>query len=157
VRPSSHLHARGSEEIWIAVPFANSAPVDLRLAAALKAAASLGSPIEAKNVCSAATPGDRERLMARLKSAKKRTGLFCLEDNMSLVLWRAFAKAGIDCPRQIGLLSGMGDIVAEQGISSIKIDYVHRPHGGRGSRRRPAPLRETRVAACARADDVAAE
>jgi DNA-binding LacI/PurR family transcriptional regulator len=118
-----HLYARGYEEIWIAVPYANSAPVDLMLAAALKAAASLGSPIEPKNVCSAATPADRERLMARLKAAKKRIGLFCLEDNMSLVLWRALNEASIDCPRQIGLLSGMGDIVAEQGISSIKIDY----------------------------------
>jgi hypothetical protein len=118
-----HLHARGYDEIWIAMPFSNSAPVDLMQAATLRAASLLGAPIEAKNVCSAATPADRDRLMARLKAAKKRIGLFCLEDNMSLVLWRAFKEAGIDCPRQIGLLSGMGDIVSEHGISSIKIDY----------------------------------
>jgi hypothetical protein len=118
-----HLYARGYDEIWIAVPFANSAPVDLMQAATLRAATILGAPINAKNVCPAATPSDRERLMARLKATKKRVGLFCLEDNMSLVLWRAFNAAGIDCPQQIGLMSGMGDIVTEQGISSIKIDY----------------------------------
>ena len=118
-----HFYARGYDEIWIAMPFANSAPVDLMQAATLRAATILGAPIESKNVCSAATPADRERLIARLKAAKKRVGLFCLEDNMSLVLWRAFNEAGIDCPRQIGLMSGMGDIVIEQGISSIKIDY----------------------------------
>lgn len=118
-----HLHARGYEEILIAVPFPNSAPVDLMLAATLKAAAALGSPIDPKNVCSAATPAHRERLMSRLKTAKKRVGVFCLEDNMSLVLWRALSESGVDCPHHIGLLSGMGDIVSELGISSIKIDY----------------------------------
>src|SRR5687767_9071353 len=51
-----HLYARGYEEIWIAVPFANSAPVELMQAAALKAAAGLGSPIDPGNVCPAATP-----------------------------------------------------------------------------------------------------
>jgi DNA-binding LacI/PurR family transcriptional regulator len=83
----------------------------------------LGSPIDRRNICSAATPADRERLMARLISAKKRVGLFCLEDNMSLILWRLFKERGVDWPRQIGLLSGMGDIVADLGVSSIRIDY----------------------------------
>lgn len=119
----AHLHARGYEEIVVAVPFANSAPVDLMLAATLKAAAYVGSPIEPHNICSAATPVDRERLINRLTTAKRRIGVFCLEDNITLVLWRSFKEAGVDCPRRIGLLAGMGDIVAPMGISSIKIDY----------------------------------
>ena len=118
-----HLHARGFEEIWIAVPFANSAPVDLMLAATLKAAVGLGSPIDRKNICAAATPADRERLLKRLGTAKKRVGLFCLEDNVSLLLWRALTGSGLECPQRIGLLSGMGDIVADLGVSSIRIDY----------------------------------
>jgi DNA-binding LacI/PurR family transcriptional regulator len=118
-----HLYARGYEEIWIAVPFENSAPVDLMHAAALNAAASLGSPVDPKNICSVATPADRERFVARLKGARKRVGVFCLEDNMSLILWRTLAGAGLDLPRQVGLLSGMGDVMSEQGMSSIKIDY----------------------------------
>jgi hypothetical protein len=118
-----HLYARGYEEIWIAIPFANSAPVDLMHAAAMKAAEGLGSSIDPKNVCSAATPNDRQRLIARLRTTRKRVGIFCLEDNISLVLSREFTAAGIECPQQIGLLSGMGDIVSELGVSSIKIDY----------------------------------
>jgi hypothetical protein len=118
-----HLYARGFEEIWIALPFSNSAPVDLMHAATLKAAAGLGSPILPKNVCSVATPADRERLFSRLKAARRRIGIFCLEDNMSLVLKRALDQSGLECPRQVGLLSGMGDIVAELGVSSVKIDY----------------------------------
>jgi hypothetical protein len=119
----AHLYARGFEEIWIAVPFANSAPVDLMLAATLKAAAGLGSPIDRKNICPAATPTDRERLLIRLKAGKKRIGLFCLEDNVSLLLWHALNSSGVACPQRIGLLSGMGDIVADLGVSSIRIDY----------------------------------
>ena len=118
-----HLYARGYEEIWIAVPFANSAPIDLMQAAALRAANGLGSPIDPRNVCSVATPADRERFLARLKAEKKRVGVFCLEDNMTLVLSRALEASSLECPRQVGLLSGMGDIVSEKGISSIKIDY----------------------------------
>ncbi|MEX2044222.1 MAG: substrate-binding domain-containing protein, partial [Opitutus sp.] len=119
----AHLFARGYGEIWIAVPFTNSAPVDLMHAAALTAAARLGSPIEPGNVHSVATPAERSRFIGRLKAAKQRVGVFCLEDNMTLILSRDFAGHGIDCPRRVGLLSGMGDIVAEHGISSIQIDY----------------------------------
>ncbi|HUR57601.1 MAG TPA: substrate-binding domain-containing protein [Opitutaceae bacterium] len=118
-----HLHARGFEEILIAVPFSNSAPVDLMLAAATHAAAALGPPLDPQNICSAATPDDRAQLIERLKKAKRRTGVFCLEDNVSLLLHRAIVQAGIECPRRVGLMSGMGDIVIERGISSVKIDY----------------------------------
>lgn len=118
-----HLYARGFEEILIAVPFANSAPVDRMKDAALAAATNLGSPIEPKNICSVATPDERERLIARLKNAKQRTGVFCLEDNICLLLHRAMTKAGIACPARVGLLGGMGDIVTDHGISSVKIDY----------------------------------
>jgi DNA-binding LacI/PurR family transcriptional regulator len=118
-----HLFARGYEEIIVAVPFTNSAPVDLMKDAAIAAARSLGSPIDPRNICSVATPDDRERLIARLKSAKKRTGVFCLEDNICLLLHRAMTRTGIECPARIGLLGGMGDIVTEHGISSVKIDY----------------------------------
>jgi hypothetical protein len=118
-----HLYARGYEEVLIAVPFTNSAPVDLMKEAAIAAAASLGSPIDSKNICSVATADERERLIARLRAAKKRTGVFCLEDNICLLLHRAMVKAGVECPARIGLLGGMGDIVTEQGISSVKIDY----------------------------------
>jgi DNA-binding LacI/PurR family transcriptional regulator len=123
VKALGHLFARGYEEIVIAVPFANSAPVDLMHAATLKVAAGFGAPVPAKNVCSAATAADRRRLMARLKAARRRTGVFCLEDNVSLLLQSGLHDAGIDCPGSVGLLSGMGDIVARLGISSIKIDY----------------------------------
>ena len=119
-----HLYARGYEEIWLAVPFASSAPVDLMTDAAAQSAEKLGKPIDAANICSVATPEDREGFLAKLKSAQKRVGVFCIEDNMTLILWRSFARAGIECPAQVGLLSGMGTgIVADHQISSLQINY----------------------------------
>lgn len=119
-----HLYARGYEEIWLAVPFANAAPIDLLAEAAVKSAAKLGTAIAPENVCAVATPEEREQFLARLKGTKKRIGVFCLEDNVALILWRSFAKAGIECPARVGLLSGMGTaIVSDHLISSLQIDY----------------------------------
>ena len=119
-----HLYARGYEEIWLAVPFATSVPIDLMAAAAVQAAEKLGSPIETRNIHSVATPKERERLLEKLQATSKRIGIFCLEDNVALILWRSFAKAGLDCPARVGLLSGMGTgIVADHHLSSVWIDY----------------------------------
>lgn len=128
-----HLYARGFDEIWIAIPFANAIAIEQLTDATRRAAATLGSAIDPKNVCSVATPADREQLVTRLKNAKARVGLFCLEDNMTILLKKAFAAAGIDCPAKVGLLSGMGtDLVTERHISSLQIDYegIGRAAGG---------------------------
>jgi hypothetical protein len=119
-----HLYARGYEEIWLAVPFTNAAPVDLMSRAAVGAAAMLGKRIDEKNIHSVATPADREKFIARVADAKKRIGIFCLEDNVSLLLRSALTTAGIMTPEQVGLVSGMGtDIVIDRAITSLQIDY----------------------------------
>ena len=119
-----HLYARGYDEIWLAVPFTNAAPVDLMSRAPRRAAAVLGKPIADKHVCSVATPADREEFVLRVKETKKRIGILCLEDNVSLILWRSLLAAGVSLPAQVGLISGMGtDIVIDRHISSLQIDY----------------------------------
>lgn len=119
-----HLFARGYEEIWLAVPFANSATVDVQTRETLAAAAMLGKPIAARNVVSVATPVERERFVARLVATRARVGVFCLEDNMSVLLREALQQAGLACPVRVGLLSGMGtDLVTERRISTLRIDY----------------------------------
>jgi hypothetical protein len=119
-----HLYARGYEDVWLAVPFTHAAPVDLMREAAVRAAALLGRPLAADRLAMVATPQDREAFVARLRGADRRTGIFCLEDNVSLILWRSLKAAGLDLPGQVGLLSGMGTgIVTERHISSVRIDY----------------------------------
>lgn len=119
-----HLLSRGFEEIWLGIPFSNATSIDLLSEAVQNGAARLGRPIERKNVVSVATPTDRQRPIARLKATKTRVALFCLEDNLTLVLREAMAAAEIECPKQVGLLSGMGtSLVAAQKISSLRIDY----------------------------------
>lgn len=119
-----HMLSRGFEEIWLAIPFSNAASIDLLAQATQNGAAALGRPIARENIVSVATPSDRQRLVARLKTAKARVALFCLEDNLSLVLREAMTSAGIECPQRVGLLSGMGtSLVTSQKISSLRIDY----------------------------------
>lgn len=119
-----HLYARGYEEVWLAVPFTHAAPVDLMREAAVKAAALLGRPIPPERVAMVATPHEREHFLTRLRAAGRRVGIFCLEDNVSLILWRSLKAAGLALPAQVGLLSGMGTgIVTERHISSVRIDY----------------------------------
>lgn len=119
-----HLYARGYEEIWLAVPFANAAPVDLMCAAARRAATMLGKPIEEQNICFVSTPAERESFFQRLKEARKRVGVFCLEDNVALILSRSLRASGIACPGRVGVISGMGtDIVTERRITTLQINY----------------------------------
>jgi hypothetical protein len=119
-----HLYARGYEEVLMAMPFTDAVPIDLMQHAAVMSATRLGTGIDPKNICSVATPEERERFLSRLKGSSKRVGVFCLEDNVALLLWKSFAKAGLECPKRVGLVSGMGTgIVADHRISSLKIDY----------------------------------
>ena len=119
-----HLYARGYEEIWLAIPFAHAVPIDLMASAGREAAAQIGQPIRADQVLSVATPADRAAFLARLKASRKRVGVFCLEDNMCLLLWRELQEAKIECPARVGLLSGMGtSIVTDERLSSLTIDY----------------------------------
>lgn len=119
-----HLFARGYEEIRIAVPFRGAAPVDLMCAAAQRAAATLGRPIEDRNVGLVATPDERAEFIRRLKETPKRVGVFCLEDNVALILRRSLQEAGVACPERVGIISGMGtDIVTDRNITTLQIDY----------------------------------
>lgn len=119
-----HLFARGYEEVWLAIPFTTSAPIDLMAGAVQRVATQLGSPLARENVVSAASPEERSKLVARLQDTRRRVGIFCLEDNISLLLYRDFKRAGLTCPERVGLLSGMGTgIVHDHGISSIQVDY----------------------------------
>jgi len=119
-----HLFARCYEEIWIAVPFRGAPPVDLMRAAACKAAVTLGRPIEEKNLCLVATPQDRAVFIQRLKETSRRIGVFCLEDNVAMILQRSLLEAGIACPQRVGIVSGMGtDIVTDRNITTLRIDY----------------------------------
>lgn len=121
-----HLYARGFDEIWLAVPFTQVAPVDIGCQAALRIAEALGHPIREENICLVASPQDRGAFIARLKqeSAKRRIGIFCLEDNVSMILWRDLIAADVACPERVGIISGMGTgIVTERHLTSVQIGY----------------------------------
>lgn len=122
----AHLYARGFDEIWLAVPFTQVAPVDIACQSALRISEVLGHQISEENICLVASPQDREAFIVRIKkeSAKRRIGIFCLEDNVSMILWRDLIAAGVACPERVGLISGMGTgIVTERHLTSVQIGY----------------------------------
>ena len=50
--------------------------------------------------------------------------MFCLEDNVALILRRSLLDAGIACLGRVGIISGMGtDIVTDRKITTLQIDY----------------------------------
>jgi hypothetical protein len=119
-----HLYARGYEEVWLAVPFTQAAPVDLMREATVRAGVVLGRPIAQEHIALVATPQEREAFIARIQASKRRVGIFCLEDNISLILEKSLKASGIAVPERVGLLSGMGTgIVTDRKVSSIQIDY----------------------------------
>lgn len=120
----AHLYARGYDQVWVAVPFTNSAPIDLMVEASVRAAQQLGTPLAKEHLISVATPEERAALVNRLRSSPARVGVFCPEDNVTAMLARCLAQAGISLPQRVGLLSGMGTpVVSDLNISSLEIDY----------------------------------
>ncbi|MBI5382254.1 MAG: LacI family DNA-binding transcriptional regulator [Opitutae bacterium] len=121
----AHLFSRGFDTLWLAVPFENSVAIQLMKSAVRRATEQLGRPLTETQIHSVATPEDRAQFVERLRAAPERSGVFCLEDNVSLLLHRALAAAGIACPERVGLLSAMGtDIVLDRQISSLQIDFA---------------------------------
>lgn len=120
----AHLYARGFDDVWLAIPFTKGGAVDLMAQAVVRVAAELGRPFADKQIVMAATPEDRAALVDRLRTCPRRVGIFCPEDNISVILWQAIVGAGLGCPERIGLLSGMGTrVVEDHAISSLFIDY----------------------------------
>lgn len=126
-----HLYARGFDEIWLAVPHSRSVNYQMMATAALNASVNFGRPIDDKNILSVTTNAEREHLIARLRAAKKRVGIFYLgslgapPDHLALVLRHALAAAGLECPERVGFLVGMSiQSPGEQEISTFQVDYT---------------------------------
>ncbi len=120
----SHLYARGFEEIVLAIPFEGAASIKYWTEASLKAAQTIGKPIDPNNIFSVASENERSVFLEQLQKKKTRTGVICLEDNLSVILRNSMKTAGIKIPRQVGILSAMGtELVTQPDISSLLVDY----------------------------------
>ncbi|MFK5922038.1 MAG: GntR family transcriptional regulator [Verrucomicrobiota bacterium] len=120
----THLLARGYEELWIARPFRGDAAMDALVDDMAALAEKAGSGSLLYHVKEAGNPDERRQLIAETKQTSKRIGIFCPEDNVCKALYRELLDQEVDCPGQVGLLSGMGtSVLAGEEISTLCYDF----------------------------------
>ncbi len=120
----AHLLARGYQEIWIAIPFKNYIPVEQAVRSILDSARTVGYPISPTHIHHTASPKEQLVLVDKIKHAKKRIGLICIEDNVTTLLLDLLRAQGLSLPDQVGLLSAMGSWIAnKRHLSSVQMNY----------------------------------
>ncbi len=121
----AHLLGRGYQSLYWVTPFEGDSAVQTMKAAFLEGAESLGIRDRVGGVLDGSTPGARENLAEKIARERHRVGLFCPEDNVSVLVRDALRQRGISLPGQAGLLSGMGTETAlAAGISSVRYDFA---------------------------------
>lgn len=119
-----HLLGRGYEHIVPVEPFQGDPSIDDFLATAEAAARSLGCADRLAKRTNAATAPQRQALIRKVAAEKRRVALLCPEDNVARLLLEGLREAGVDCPRNVGLLSVMGtDIASQTGLSCVRYDF----------------------------------
>ncbi|MDD2707074.1 MAG: substrate-binding domain-containing protein [Verrucomicrobiae bacterium] len=121
----AHACARGYQQLWLAVPFTCDAPVDTMIENVVAAGKEVGCPLPKDRIFSVATPEERAAFVDRLKKQRDRVAVFCPEDNVASLLQKTLQNAGLRCPEQAGLISGMGSaVVQSRNITSVQCDFA---------------------------------
>lgn len=109
----THLFAMGYEHIYPVHPFTGDPSVDYALRCFEAAAESTGIlKLTGPKLC-ADTPATRRQIIQTLSRRGQRAGLVFLEDNNAALFLQECRAAGLDCPRDIGILSLQGTRAAE--------------------------------------------
>jgi len=117
-----HLKECGYDRILIAVPFLGDSAVDSIVDAAVRVGRDYG--VGEQDVWQVDTDRGRARLMLEIQDTSERIGIFCIEDNVGKLLLEGVRGAGLRCPQDVGILSGMGtEIALDAGLSSVQIPF----------------------------------
>lgn len=109
----THLFALGYEHIYPVYPFSGDPSVDHALRCFQAAAESTGILKLTGSKLSADTPATRRQIIQTLSRRSQRAGLVFLEDNNAALFLQECRATGLDCPRDIGILSLQGTRAAE--------------------------------------------
>ncbi|HEX2100944.1 MAG TPA: GntR family transcriptional regulator, partial [Candidatus Synoicihabitans sp.] len=100
-----HLLGRGYELVVPVEPFHGDPSIADFLTTVEAASRSLGCAERLAPRANAATERSRKSLIGNLRDTRRRVALLCPEDNVARLLLLGLRDAGIDCPKQVGLLS----------------------------------------------------
>jgi DNA-binding LacI/PurR family transcriptional regulator len=121
----SHLLAQGYERVVVVRPFSGKV-IDAMVEAFEEAVEGVNLDAAHFTIIDSDQGGDTAQVVARLCSAKERTGVYCAEENFAVALYQGLTAAGVDIPGKIALLAGWGTgEAARLGLSSLKIDLQH--------------------------------
>jgi DNA-binding LacI/PurR family transcriptional regulator len=120
----THLFALGYEHVYPVYPFPGDPSIDHALRCFQAAAESTGTLKLTGPKLSADTPAARQKIAQTLSSRGRRVGLVFLEDNNAALFLQECRTSGLNCPRDIGILSLQGTRAAElAGLTHIRTSY----------------------------------
>jgi len=120
----AHLYGRGFETVYFISPH-DDHYIQQAMEKGLAIAKLIGVPFDSSNIRKPRTPEERKRFAQELKKSGRRTGVYCPDDNWSYRFHQDLLDAGLDCPGQVGVLSGIGTpaVKGEHPLSTLKVDY----------------------------------
>lgn len=121
----AHLYGRGYKTVYFVSPH-DDFFIHHAMEKALEMAKLLGLDFDQHNIRSPRTPEQRKEFAEELKQTGDRVGLYCPDDNWSYRFHDDLIAAGLECPKHVGLLSGMGSAAVrdEHHLSSLTVDFA---------------------------------
>lgn len=120
----AHLYGRGYEKVYFVSPH-DDFYIHQAMDRALDTAKLLGLDFNQSNIRSPRTPEERKQFVEELKQMSERVGVYCPDDNWSYRFHHDLLAAGLECPKHVGILSGIGTtaVRGEQPLSSLTVDF----------------------------------
>jgi len=120
----AHLYGRGFEKIYFVSPH-DDHYIHQAMERGVETAEMIGVPFSAKDVRKPRTPEERLAFVRELKKENRRIGIYCPDDNWSYRFHQDLLAEGLECPQQVGLLSGIGTpaVKGEHPLSTLNVDF----------------------------------
>ena len=120
----AHLYARGFERIYF-ISTHDDYYVQQTVDAGLRVAREIGAEFDEASIRNPRTAEERQAFAAELKQADQRVGIFSPDDNWSLLFQADLEAAGVEIPRKVGLLTGIGTkaVRGPRRFSTLVVDF----------------------------------
>lgn len=120
----AHLHARGFEKVYF-ISTHDDYYVQQTVAAGLSVAREIGADFDETCIRNPRTAEERQAFVQELKQSNQLVGLFSPDDNWSLRFYADLQAAGVSCPEQVGLLTGIGTkaVRGKEPLSTLVVDF----------------------------------
>lgn len=119
----AHLYGRGYRDLYFISPH-DDHYIEQAMEAVMDTAKLIGVPLDPANIRKPRSPEERKQFARELKASGRRVGVYSPDDNWTYRFYRDVVEAGLQCPAEVGLLSGLGTsaVRGEHAFSTLKLD-----------------------------------